>query len=310
VPLPSVPQPKASRPRAQQLPDLAPPEASPLMAGLAIVALIAALLVPLYFLLRTQKAEKSKQTASEASEQARLDAAAAKRQAKLEKGGGKKKKGALARMKKGGAAADDDDDDDDEPTARPAGQESEAARAQREAIKEQEASKEEKRRAREAEREAKEKAREEKERLEREAAEKKKQEENDQWANMFSVEETGEDASATAEDEGKLGRFVGQLKDDKVSVLEEVAGEFGMKVHDVLDRLSALELMGHVTGVVDERGKFIFVTPEEMRAVAKYVNKKGRVRISTLAQESNRLIDLTPKVRAEEPDDEAAAPAA
>ena len=40
------------------------------------------------------------QQAGEAAEQARLDAAAAKRQAKLDKGGGKKKKGALARMKK------------------------------------------------------------------------------------------------------------------------------------------------------------------------------------------------------------------
>lgn len=55
-------------------------------------------------------------------------------------------------MKKGGAgaatAADGDDDDDDGPVVRQ-GTESEAARANREAIKEREADKEEKRRARE-----------------------------------------------------------------------------------------------------------------------------------------------------------------
>ena len=87
------------------------------------------------------------QDATDAGDQARLDAAAAKRQAKLEKGAGKKKKGALARMKKGGAgAAADDDDDDDVPAV---AAESENTRAQREAIKEREAEKDEKRKARE-----------------------------------------------------------------------------------------------------------------------------------------------------------------
>ena len=246
------------------------------------------------------------QKATESAEQERLDAIAAKRQAKLDKGSGKKKKGALARMKKGGAgaaaAADDDDDSDDDKGVRQ-GEESENARAQREAIKEREAEKDEKRKAREDAKEAKEKAREEREREEREAAEKRKQEELEKWSTMFSVEETGEDATAAEEDEGRLGRFVAQLKTSKVSVLEELASEFGMKVHDVLDRLMALEAMGHVTGVIDERGKFIFITSEEMRAVASFVTRKGRVRISTLAQESNRLIDLTPKKRVEEAED-------
>ena len=228
------------------------------------------------------------------------------------KGGGKKK-GALARMKKGGGGAADDDDDDDDGPAVAAGQESEASRAQREAIKENEMNKEEKRRKREEEREEKQRLREEKEKEEREAAEKKKQEEFEEWSKMFSVEETGADAEVGAEDGDKLTRFVGQIKDSKVSVLEELASEFGMKVSDVLERLNALEAMGHLTGVIDERGKFIFITKDEMLTLAKFVQKKGRVRISTLAQESNRLIDLTPRKREEEEEEaegEAAAGAA
>ena len=46
----------------------------------------------------------------------------------------------------------------------------------------------------------------------------------------------------------------------------------------------------------------------EMEAVAKYINRKGRVRISALAQESNKLIDLKPRAEsaaAEADDDEA-----
>ena len=38
--------------------------------------------------------------------------------------------------------------------------------------------------------------------------------------------------------------------------------------------------MGHLTGVIDERGKFIFITKDEM-LTSKFVQKKGRVRIST-----------------------------
>ena len=76
------------------------------------------------------------------------------------------------------------------------------------------------------------------------------------------------------------------------------------QVHEVLDRLHALEAMGHITGVIDERGKFIFITRDEMIALAKFVQRKGRVRISTLAQESNRLIDLTPRKREEEDGEE------
>ena len=69
-------------------------------------------------------------------------------------------------------------------------------------------------------------------------------------------------------------------------------------------RLRSLEAMGYVTGVVDDRGKFIFISREEMQAVAKFVQKRGRVRISTLAQESNKLIDLTPRKREGDDDDD------
>ena len=53
-------------------------------------------------------------------------------------------------------------------------------------------------------------------------------------------------------------------------------------------------------------GKFIFIEPEELASVAKFIKRKGRVRISALAQESNKLIDLSPRTIAveEEPTEE------
>lgn len=261
------------------------------------------------------------------AEQERLDALDAKRQAKLAKGGGKKKN----RMAKIGGAAleaelatataaaaaggDSDDSDDDGPRSRKDQKKADkkaehreqvaARNEQREAIKEREAELEAKRRAKEQRAEERERAREERERQEKEAAEKRKQEELDKWASMFSVEETGEEgAEADGEDEATLlSRFVEHIKACKVNVLEELGGEFGLKTSDVIQRVRALEAMGHLSGVIDDRGKFICITPDEMKAVAKFVQRKGRVRISTLAQESNKLIDLTPRKVAE--DDEA-----
>ena len=169
--------------------------------------------------------------------------------------------------------------------------------------REGETAKEAAKRRKDEEREARQKARAEAERQAKEAEEKRKQEEYDNWREMFSVEDEGADASGEAEDEGLLRRFVGFIKAQKVAVLDDLAGEFGLKAQDVVARVQGLEAMGYISGVVDDRGKFIYISNDEMAAVAKFIQKKGRVRISTLAQESNKLIDLEPRAVEEEEDD-------
>jgi hypothetical protein len=42
--------------------------------------------------------------------------------------------------------------------------------------------------------------------------------------------------------------------------------------------------------VIDDRGKFIYITPEELAAVANFIRQRGRVSITELAQASNSLI--------------------
>ena len=51
---------------------------------------------------------------------------------------------------------------------------------------------------------------------------------------------------------------------------------------------------GQLTGVIDDRGKFIYISQEELDAVAKFVKQRGRVSISELVENSNRLINLSP----------------
>ena len=49
---------------------------------------------------------------------------------------------------------------------------------------------------------------------------------------------------------------------------------------------------------MDDRGKFIYIAQEELEAVAKFIRQRGRVSISELVQESNKLINLEPDVKA------------
>ena len=79
--------------------------------------------------------------------------------------------------------------------------------------------------------------------------------------------------------------------------MDELAGEFGLTTASVLQKISELESPSIVpslrlSGVVDDRGKYIYVTPAEMEAVAAYVESKGRVSISELAGRCNQLIVL------------------
>lgn len=54
--------------------------------------------------------------------------------------------------------------------------------------------------------------------------------------------------------------------------------------------------MGMITGVMDDRGKFIYISEEELHKVKRFIELRGRVNISELAKSSNELINLNPVV--------------
>lgn len=78
---------------------------------------------------------------------------------------------------------------------------------------------------------------------------------------------------------------------------EELASQFKLRAQDVVDRIRILESEGSITGVIDDRGKFIYISPEELKAVAKFINQRGRVSVAELAEYSNKLIRLEPEER-------------
>ena len=88
---------------------------------------------------------------------------------------------------------------------------------------------------------------------------------------------------------------ISHIQTQKIVLLEELASTFNLKTQDCIDRINALLENESLTGVMDDRGKFIYVNQEELDRVAKFVKNKGRVSKGELSRESGKLIDL-PKV--------------
>lgn len=65
-------------------------------------------------------------------------------------------------------------------------------------------------------------------------------------------------------------------------------------VQDAIARVQSLQESGELSGVVDDRGKFIFISDQELQAVANFIQQRGRVSIAELVSSSNRLINLQP----------------
>lgn len=66
-----------------------------------------------------------------------------------------------------------------------------------------------------------------------------------------------------------------------------------LSVQDVIDRLKYLQESGLITGLFDDRGKYIYLTRDEMERVTKAIRQRGRISFSDLSKISNELIDFS-----------------
>ncbi|RHY91243.1 hypothetical protein DYB37_000498 [Aphanomyces astaci] len=98
----------------------------------------------------------------------------------------------------------------------------------------------------------------------------------DKWRALISVEDAGIDADV--------------VDSHKVVVLEDVAAEFGLRTEDARDRVAALVASGRLSGLLDDRGKFVSISDHEMNAVATYIRTQGRLTLHDLGRECNRLV--------------------
>ncbi|XP_044738858.1 DDRGK domain-containing protein 1 [Chrysoperla carnea] len=168
----------------------------------------------------------------------------------------------------------------------------EAEEKSREEKKKRQAAEDEERR-KQSEREAlEEKRREEEQRKIQEEKERRDHEEYLKMKAAFSVEEEGYLEGESENPENLLQEFVRYIKTNKVVILEDLASNFKMKTQSVIDRIQDLQKDGLLTGVIDDRGKFIYITEDELKDVAKFIKQRGRISIAELAESSNQLIHL------------------
>ncbi|XP_025056474.1 DDRGK domain-containing protein 1 [Alligator sinensis] len=175
----------------------------------------------------------------------------------------------------------------------------EAEEAEREERKKLESKREEERRKEEEKLRLEEERQEEEKKKAKEEEEQKEYEEYLKLKESFIVEEEGvEEAMTEEESHSLLMEFLSYIKSTKVVQLEDLASHLGLRTQDAINRIQDLMADGTLTGVIDDRGKFIYITPEEMAAVAQYIRQRGRVSIAELAQASNSLINLQPDSKA------------
>uniref|UniRef100_A0A8C4R509 DDRGK domain-containing protein 1 n=1 Tax=Eptatretus burgeri TaxID=7764 RepID=A0A8C4R509_EPTBU len=129
----------------------------------------------------------------------------------------------------------------------------------------------------------------------REEQERKEEEEYQRLKEEFCVEDEGADeVLSEQESQNLLQDFIDYIMHMKVVVLEDVASHFGLKTQEAILRIHTLLAEGRLTGIVDDRGKFIAVTPEELDAVADFIRKRGRLSMSELSRAAASLISLQP----------------
>lgn len=177
-------------------------------------------------------------------------------------------------------------------------QQREAELQLREERKKREALIEEERRKDEQREEEVERKREEAERLAREEQERREHEEYLKMKAAFQVEEEGYDECDEDEKENLLRTFIEYIQEHKVVVLEDLATRFKLKTQAAIDRITDLQESGMLTGVIDDQGKFIYISGQELNEIAGFIQQRGRVSITELAESSNNLVNLKSNVTA------------
>lgn len=136
--------------------------------------------------------------------------------------------------------------------------------------------------------------REEEEKALKEEQERKEYEEYLKLKASFDIEEEGFDQEENEGNENKLQEFIDYIKSQKVVLMEDLASRFKLKTQDAIDRVQELLAQEWLVGVIDDRGKFIYITKDELESVAQFIKQRGRVSIAELVDCSNSLINLTP----------------
>lgn len=111
-----------------------------------------------------------------------------------------------------------------------------------------------------------------------------------QWRGAIRVEGGGEAADAGVRAAALDAAIVQLARLRRVLVLDEVAEDLGVRTSELLERVEGLRAASSLRGVLDDRGKFVVVSDDDLDRLAAFVRQRGRVSLSELARHSNELV--------------------
>lgn len=124
--------------------------------------------------------------------------------------------------------------------------------------------------------------------------EKKEQEEYDQWKEFLTLEESGTKMEEEKDEDNLLEKFIAFIKLRKTVHIEDIAMRFDLSNKACLERINSLIECGMLRGVIDERGKFLFIEDKEIEDLVKCISKKGHFTRTDLIDSFSNIIRLEP----------------
>jgi hypothetical protein len=122
---------------------------------------------------------------------------------------------------------------------------------------------------------------------EEEKKKKKEEGEYNKWKKDLSVEEEG---VVTQVDLLKVVERV--IGENKYIRIEELAARIGVSVQVCAQAIEKLVKERVVCGILEERGTFLRLEPEELEQLTKFVQDKGRFTLAEFSAEVNRVVKL------------------
>ena len=127
----------------------------------------------------------------------------------------------------------------------------------------------------------------------KEEQQKKEDEIYNQWKDMIKIGEEGEEKKNFS-DENVINEFLNYIKRRKVVSLEDLSGVFKISPNELVEKLNQFEKEGRILGIIDDRGKYIYVTEKEMNMIENLFMKRGRINKGDLIKECNKIIKFEP----------------
>ena len=127
----------------------------------------------------------------------------------------------------------------------------------------------------------------------KEEQQKKDDEIYNQWKDMIKIGEEGE-GRRDFSDENVINEFLNYIKIRKVVSLEDLSGVFKISPNELVEKLNQFENEGRILGIIDDRGKYIYVTEKEMNMIENLFMKRGRINKGDLIKECNKIIKFEP----------------